>query len=191
MAHEDIERWSPLKALVYSLFNGSPKSNLIAIERLELTGQDRFLDIGCGPGAALEHAASTGARVAGVDPSPAMVARASNRVPSAEVRLGSAESIPFEDGEFNVVINISSFHHWADRNAGLVEVLRVLEPGGRLHVVEGALRDGKDGHGLDQKEAEMLAARLEEVGYTDTSVDQFKPRWRHEYFVVSGSLPAQ
>jgi SAM-dependent methyltransferase len=96
------------------VFNRSPRSNRAAVEVASLSADDRFLDIGCGPGAALEYAAATGAQVAGVDPSPSMVSRASKRVPAAEVKVGSAEEIPFPDEAFTVVINVSSFHHWAD-----------------------------------------------------------------------------
>lgn len=189
MTQEDIERWSPFKVWLYSLLYRSPKSNLAVVELAGLGEDDRFLDVGCGPGAALKHAAVTGAQVAGIDPSPSMVARASKRVAEADVRIGSAEKIPFEDSHFSVVINVSSFHHWADREGGLREILRVLAPGGTLHVAEGALGDGKDGHGLDAREAEMLSKRLVELGYTETRVERIKPRWRHEYFVVSGTAP--
>ncbi len=109
---------------------------------------DSFLDIGCGPGAAVEHAAASGARVAGVDPSPSMVRRAARRVPDADVRVASAEHLPFPDHHFTVVVNVASFHHWADRDAGLREILRVLTAGGRLHIMEGVIKEGKDGHGL-------------------------------------------
>lgn len=77
----EVERWSSLKVWLFSLFNRTPKSNLAAVERISLTASDRFLDLGCGLGAALEHAAATGAYVAGVDPSPAMAERAAQRVP--------------------------------------------------------------------------------------------------------------
>ncbi|HWB88498.1 MAG TPA: methyltransferase domain-containing protein, partial [Acidimicrobiia bacterium] len=115
MSSEQIERWSPLKALLYSLLNRSPKSNVAIVERAGLGPDDRFLDIGCGPGAALERAAATGAQVAGVDPSPSMVARAAARVHAADVRVGSAEELPFPDDHFTAVVNVASFHHWADR----------------------------------------------------------------------------
>lgn len=185
----EIERWSPLKAWFYNLFNRNPKSNTAVIELLELSTDDRFLDIGCGPGAALEHAVSAGASVTGIDPSPAMVSRAAKRVPAAEVRVGSAEEIPFPDDSFSVAVNIASFHHWADREAGLKEILRVLAPGGKVHVVEGVLGDEKDGHGLSPRDAEILETRLTELGYIRTSTRRIKPGWRHEYFMVSGVAP--
>jgi ubiquinone/menaquinone biosynthesis C-methylase UbiE len=189
MTTEDIERWSPLRAWLYSLVNRSPKSNLAAVELAALTADDRFLDVGCGPGAALEQAAATGAQIAGVDPSPSMVTRASRRVPSADVRVGSAEELPFPDGHFTVVVNVASFHHWADRDAGLREILRVLAPAGRLHIMEGMIKEGKDGHGLNPTDAESLSARLVELGYADTEVDTVKTGWRHRYYVVTGIAP--
>ncbi|MGH8945514.1 MAG: class I SAM-dependent methyltransferase [Acidimicrobiia bacterium] len=190
MPHDEIERWSPFKVWLYSLLHRSPKSNRAAVDLASLSADDRFLDVGCGLGAALEHAAASGAEVAGVDPSPSMVARASQRVPRADVRVGSAEDIPFPDSQFTVVINVSSFHHWANREAGLKEILRVLAPGGRLHIVEGLLKEGKDGHGLDPTDAQLLANRLLELSYADTKVDSMKTGWRHRYMVVTGVAPA-
>ena len=190
MPHDEIERWSPLKAWLYSLFYRSPKSNRATVELASLTESDRLLDVGCGPGAALEEAAASGAEVAGIDPSASMVARASRRVPEADVKMGSAEEIPFPDDRFSVVINVASFHHWADREAGLKEILRVLAPGGRLHIVEGLLKEGKDGHGLDPSDARLLANKLLELGYGDTQIDSMKTGWRHQYMVVTAVAPS-
>jgi SAM-dependent methyltransferase len=186
---DEIERWSPLKVWAFSLFNRSPKSNFAAVDYARLTSDDRLLDVGCGLGAALEHALTTGATVAGVDPSPTMVEKAAERVPAADIRVGSAEEIPWPDDEFTVVVNVASFHHWADRDAGLREILRVLAPGGRLHIVEGALRDGKDGHGLSPGDVETLKARLGELGYVETTSEEVSTGRRHRYFVVTGIAP--
>lgn len=189
MSHE-VERWSPIKAWFYTLLHRSPKSNVAIVEYAGLSDHDRFLDVGCGPGAALEGALKSGAEVAGVDPSASMVERAAMRVPEADVRVGSAEDIPFDHDMFTVAVNVASFHHWADRDAGLREIQRVLAPGGRLHIVEGKLGDGQDGHGLGPSETRALVERLIEIGYTDPRVDTIKTGWRHEYFVVSASNPA-
>lgn len=189
MTTEEIERWSRLEAWFYSLFNRNPKSNTAIVEHASPGVDDRFLDVGCGPGAALEHAAATGAQVAGVDPSPSMVSRASKRVPTADVRVGSAEDLPFPDDHFTVVVNVASFHHWADRDAGLREILRVLTPGGRLHIMEGMIEAGKDGHGLAPSDVESLKARLLELGYADTTVDTVKTGWRYRYYVVTAIAP--
>ena len=182
----EVERWSPFHAWLYSLVNRKSNSNIAVVDYIGVREGDRLLDIGCGPGAALQHASARGAIVSAVDPSPSMVERAASRVPSADVKIGNAEDLPFQDARFDVVINIASFHHWADREAGLVEVLRVLAPGGRLHVVEGLLRDGRNGHGLSRRDADVLAAKLVELGYVDPTVDDLSAGRRNHFLVVTG-----
>lgn len=165
----DVERWSSLRVWFFSLFNRDPKSNLAAVELLSLTSGDRFLDLGCGLGAALRHADATGADTAGIDPSPAMVERAARRVPSADVLEGSAESVPFEDDRFTAALAVATYHHWADREAGLAEVRRVLAPGGRLLIFERKLKR-RSGHGIDAAGAERLAQLLTDHGYISVDV---------------------
>ncbi len=183
----DVERWSALKVWLFSLFNKNPESNSAAVDRMELDSDDRFLDLGCGLGAALEHAVATGARTAAIDPSPSMVERAAERVPQADVRLGSAESIPFEDDTFTAAISVSTYHHWADAETGLKEIRRVLAPGGRLLIVERKLKRSS-GHGLDGIGGESLAALLESDEYVSVQVETMKIG-RAEYLAVSAVKP--
>jgi ubiquinone/menaquinone biosynthesis C-methylase UbiE len=112
-----------------------------------------------------------------------MVERASARVPQGEVRLGSAESIPFEDDAFTAAISVSTYHHWADADAGLDEVGRVLAQGARLLIVERKLKRSA-GHGLDEAGAGRLGELLESHGYTSVDVDTLKVG-RAEYLAVS------
>ena len=167
----EIERWSSLKAWFYSLTRRDPPSNLAVVERAALKPRDRVLDIGCGPGAALAWAAASGAEVCGVDPSPAMVKRASRRVPRATVVAGSAESLPFPDSHFTVAWAISTFHHWAAPSAALEETRRVLAPGGRLMIAERRLEAGNSGHGLTSKGAESVGEQLRSHGYQVAATD--------------------
>ena len=183
----DVERWSAFKVWLFSLFHRNPESNSAAVDLIGLDSDDRFLDLGCGLGAALEHAATTGARIAGIDPSPSMVERAAARVPHAEVRLGSAESIPFDDDAFTAAISVSTYHHWADPVAGLDEVRRVLAHGGRLLVVERKLKRS-EGHGLDEVGAARLGEVLESHAYTSVDVETIKVG-RAEYLAVSAIRP--
>ena len=146
---------------------------------------DRVLDIGCGPGASLDHAYLAGAEVYGVDPSPGMVKRASSRLPFATVVEGSAEDLEFADGLFTHVWTISAFHHWADARKGIEEANRVLAPGGQLLIVERKLKDGKTGHGISRQDADSLAETLAEHGFNDSQVETLRAG-RSNYLVVSG-----
>src|SRR5215216_3196798 len=94
----------------------------------------RMLDVGCGTGnyaAALTE--STKCLVSGIDPSQRMLdsARASARWES--LAQGNAESLPFRDDSFDVVMSTDLIHHVKDRDAYFREAVRVLRTGG--HVV--------------------------------------------------------
>jgi SAM-dependent methyltransferase len=86
----------------------------------------RVLDVGCGTGYLLRILAGyyPGAELlAGVDPAPAMIKAAT--LLAAEQRFsflsGRAEEIPYPSDSFDLVVSTTSFDHWADQGAGLVE----------------------------------------------------------------------
>ena len=64
-----------------------------------VTRRDRVLDVGCGTGQlAAKLAELVGADgVSGIDPNEAVVAVARRRVPGTDIRIGSAEALPFAD----------------------------------------------------------------------------------------------
>ena len=93
---------------------------------------DRVLDVGCGPGAlTVELVRRLGAdAVAAVDPSAPFVAAASERNPGVDVRLASAEALPFPGGSFDVALAQLVVHFMTDPVAGIREMARVTRPGG-------------------------------------------------------------
>jgi len=97
----------------------------------------RALDVACGTGIlARELTSRTGpsGRVAGIDPSPGMVAVAKHLAPAVEWREGVAESLPFPDQSFDAVVSQFGLMFFTDRRQALREMLRVLAPGGHLAV---------------------------------------------------------
>ena len=101
---------------------------------LALGSADRLLDVGCGGGLLLRDALELGATVTGLDHSEEMVALARERVPAAEVVLGSAERLPFADGSFTAVAMSVVFFFLDDPIGALGECRRVLGPGGRIAI---------------------------------------------------------
>ena len=92
---------------------------------------DHALDVGCGPGG-LTHALADrigAGNVAAVDPSTSFVAACRARVPDADVREGSAESLPFDDGAFDVVLAQLVVNFMRDADAGVREMRRVARAG--------------------------------------------------------------
>jgi SAM-dependent methyltransferase len=94
----------------------------------------KVIDVGCGSGALTVILAEiVGAEnVAGVDPSEPFVAEARARVPGADLRVGPAESLPFEDATFDAAVSQLVFHFVQDPARSVAEMKRVTRPGGRV-----------------------------------------------------------
>lgn len=99
---------------------------------------ERVLDVACGTGVVTRLAADRvgpAGAVAGLDPNPAMLSVARESTPpelEVDWRRGPAESLPFDDGSFDVVLCGMGLQFFSDREGGLREIRRVLVPGGRL-----------------------------------------------------------
>lgn len=98
----------------------------------EVGAPTTILDVGCGTGRLLSkvHTLFPSAQLVGIDPADGMVAIARNRLPSAAIHVGVAESLPLEDSSVDVVLSSISFHHWSDQPGAVKEIRRVLRSGG-------------------------------------------------------------
>ena len=105
-------------------------SGLIALAGV--TVGDTVLDVGCGTGLLTAELADvvTAAHVAALDPSVAFAHACQSRVPGADVRVGRAEQIPFEDATFDRALAQLVVNFMSDPAAGLSEMCRVTRPGG-------------------------------------------------------------
>jgi SAM-dependent methyltransferase len=139
---------------------------------------DTVVDIGCGPGSAVRHAARRGATVMGVDPAPIMlqVARVlTSRRAAVQYVLGSAEALELPDQSATVVWTIASVHHWSDLDAGLREITRVLCPGGRFVAIERLTSAGARGHashGWTPERAAAFAGLCTRAGFLNVRIDR-------------------
>jgi SAM-dependent methyltransferase len=92
------------------------------------------LDAGCGAGLALQLSAARGADVTGLDASAGLLAFARTRLPSADLRIGEIEELPFADASFNVVTAFNSIQYAVDPAQAVAELARVCRPGGRVAI---------------------------------------------------------
>ncbi len=162
-----MSEWTAETADRYAAKYGEYATNRLAVAELELASDATVVDLGCGTGAALRHAALqvTDGTLIGVDPIPRVVEIARERTaadPNAsriEIRSGCAEALPVDDAFADVVLAFDSFDHWNDVQAGFDEVRRILRPAGRFVVVkDGGLPDGS-------KAKRTLVAALANAGF--------------------------
>ena len=92
----------------------------------------RALDAACGTGRHTAYLASRGHRVSGVDATAEMLDKARARVPSADLRQGDLAGLPFEDGTFDLAVCALALSHLPDPAPAILELARVLRPGGTL-----------------------------------------------------------
>src|SRR5262249_15624839 len=100
------------------------------------------LDVGCGTGFLALLLAEAGHRAGGVDAVDEMLRQAWSKAGdlglSVPFRLADADALPFAGGSFDLVVERHVVWTLPDPAGVLRELLRVLRPGGRLVLVEGA-----------------------------------------------------
>jgi len=97
------------------------------LDRLE---GEPVLDVGCGTGRHLAWLSGHGRRVIGVDQSPQMLARAAEKVPGADLRVGDVAELPVETASGAGVTCALTLEHLPDLDVVFREFARVVAPGG-------------------------------------------------------------
>lgn len=102
------------------------------LNRTQVKAGDQVLDIGTGPGIVAGAVARRGAQVVGIDFSEKMLFVARRLHPQITFQKASAESLPFEDKYFDVVLGNFVLHHSGNPKQVLSEAYRVLRDNGRM-----------------------------------------------------------
>jgi arsenite methyltransferase len=161
------------------------------LDQLNLRGDERVLDMGCGSGAVLLMAAQrlTMGRAVGVDlwrgvdqsgnsaDTTRRNAAAEGVSERIELHTGDMCALPFDDNSFDVIVSSLAIHNIPRRSRAraIDEAVRVLRPGGRLMLVD------VRGIGSHQKQLQRLGM---------LAVSRRRPGWRQWWAVLLGIVRA-
>ena len=161
------------------------------LKRMPMTATARVLDVGCGTGELLRRlrAKYPEAVLAGLDPVAEMLAVARDKLSGKEdLRIGYADSLPWNTGTFDVVVSCNMFHYISHPVEALREMTRVLRPGGSLVLTDWCddylacrvcniyLRLTNRAFYKTYREAECLEL-LRAAGFRNVRLERYKISW--------------
>lgn len=154
------------------------------ISLLDIRPDDRLLEIGFGPGFAVDLVSKIASEgfIAGVDHSEVMVRHAGKRNARAirdgkvVLRLGSASNVPKFNEPFDKIFTINSIHFWSNPIDCLNELRKLLRPGGLIAVtLQPRSRSATDA--TTKEVGKEIAVNLERAGFSQVRLEirQTKP----------------
>ena len=141
----------------------------VVLDFVGTTNVASYLDLGTGTGRILELVAPRAAKAVGVDVNNEMLGLARTRIERAglghvQVRRADLFQLPYADHSFGLITLHQVLHSFEDPSAAVAEAARVLQPGGRIVMVDFAP------HALEFLRDEHRHRRL---GFTDREVAQW------------------
>jgi ubiquinone/menaquinone biosynthesis C-methylase UbiE len=111
-----------------------------AVAELDPAPDAQVLAVGFGAGIGIEQLVERLPRgsVGGIDPSATMLRQATRRNREAvtagrvELRLSTADAIPWPDASFDGIVAVNNLHLWEPIESSIAEIARVLRREGRL-----------------------------------------------------------
>lgn len=138
-----------------------------AADLLQLQPDDELVEVACGSGVFLDEHTRQVKRIAGLDISDIQVRLARRRLAdrvaagSAEIVKGDALALPWGDEVFSAATCMGSMEYISDPTAALLEMRRVLRPGGRLVI----------SYGMDPSQADFVV-QVEKWGIPNPSEEE-------------------
>ena len=165
----------------------------------------RAIDVGCGPGALATELVKLLGRdhVSAVDPSQSFVEACQARLRGVDVRVASAEALPYPDDDFDHALAQLVVNFMADAPAGVREMARVTRPGGTVAAAvwdyrgemtmlrrfwDAVAATDREGRNADEAATmpfvtpHELGGLLESTGLRDVVVTEASPTARYESF---------
>lgn len=175
--------------------------NALILEHLARCGikdhQGVVADLGCGPGHMLGLLAQQAQQVIGVDSSSRMLEAAARLLPDhapVSLRLGDLEHLPLRDDEVDAAIMSLVLHHLPAPQAGLLEMGRIICPGGQCIVADFVTHNNESmrtryGDRWFGFVPEDLSGWIHEAGFTHIHTQKFTVNLGLELIVATAQSP--
>ncbi len=170
-----------IAGLIMRVRPSNRERNLRTLGILDIQPADQVLEVGFGPGLAVERAVELASRgkVYGIDHSELMLREASRRNAKAiaagrvDLRLGSTGRLPAFPARFDKVFGVNVYMFWDDPVSVLRSLRAAMKPGGTISL---ALQPRHKGATNDDArvDAERMATSLREAGFDDVRVEMFE-----------------
>jgi ubiquinone/menaquinone biosynthesis C-methylase UbiE len=173
--------WGPAVGWIMASRSSNRRRNVWAVSLLNVERHDRVLEIGFGPGIAIQEISRIAVEgyVCGLDHSEQMLHQASRRNAAAiragrvDLRLGSVECLPVFDAPFDKVLTVNTLMFWTRPARVLEQLRRLLRAGGRIAVAHQPRGPGAS-DATASATGEEIAAALGRAGFSDMRIETMK-----------------
>lgn len=173
--------WGNIAGFIMAHRPSNVQRNEWAISLLNLRPSDRVLEIGFGPGVAIQKMSAivTDGVIWGIDHSEVMLRQASKRnqraIATGRVRLvlTSVSDLPAFDGLFDKILDVNGFQFWDHKTDVLRQLREQLRPGGIIALVQQPRNPGATEEDVTEA-GESFARYLEMAGFKEIKVERKK-----------------
>jgi SAM-dependent methyltransferase len=149
------------------------RRNAWVVSLLDVRSRDRVLEVGFGPGLAIQYLSRLAHEgvVCGIDHSPVMLRQARRRNAAAvrsggvDLRLASAERLPTFDEPFDKIVSVNAIGFWDAPVKRLTELRRLLRPGGKIAIAVQP-RSPRASDATSRRRGAEIAAQLAAAGFS-------------------------
>lgn len=133
--HEEIKSFYDTVYYKNASATVSASNHLRALAGRFVSPGQQVLDVACGTGNWLLAATEKGAQPSGIDLSTRAIDICRQNIPEGEFHAGPGESLPFEDGRFDLITCLGSLEHFLDPVAAVKEMVRVSKDDARFIIL--------------------------------------------------------
>lgn len=143
----------------YNELHGEEQRKKIAliIQNLEIKKDDLLLDIGAGTGLALKELKGK-CRCIGIEPCKELIEQADSDI-KEKITEAKAESIPFGDNKFDIIISVTAIHNFDNIEKAIEEIKRVAKS--RAQIVISILKKSEKAEEIKRKLVKNFMMRKE------------------------------